>query len=89
MVATSNIIPTEYPLTRTVCTILTGLQENNNYIISIQLSNSAVSGPASTDISVLTTEAGEYSPLLYILFRIINRISLLGDFLNPYCSHFL
>ena len=59
VVVTVIIIPTEYPLTRTLCINLTNLEENNNYDISIRLTNSAGSGPASTDISVSTLEAGE------------------------------
>ena len=58
-VTTEPVSPTEYPLIRAVCTTLTNLEENNNYDISILLTNSAGSGPASTDISALTLEAGE------------------------------
>ena len=58
-VTTVPVSPTEYPLNRTVCTNLTNLDENNNYNISVLLTNSAGSGPASTDITALTLEAGE------------------------------
>ena len=58
-VTTVPVSPTEYPLNRTVCTTLTNLEENNNYNISVLLTNSAGSGPASTDITALTLEAGE------------------------------
>ena len=58
-VNTVSVSPTEYPLNRTVCTNLTNLEENNNYNISVLLTNSAGSGPASTDITALTLEAGE------------------------------
>ena len=59
-VNTVSVSPTEYPLIRTVCTTLTNLEENNNYDISVLLTNSAGSGPASTDITAITLEAGEY-----------------------------
>ena len=67
-VTTVPVSPTEYPLNRTVCTILTNLEESNNYKISVLLTNSAGSGPASTDITALTLEAGEYLLLFFSLY---------------------
>ena len=58
-VTTVPVSPTVYPLNRTVCITLTNLEDNNNYNISVLLTNSAGSGPASTDITALTLEAGE------------------------------
>ena len=83
MVATVGVLPLEYPLTGTVCTNITGLQENNSYTISIKLTNSAGIGPASTVISVLTPEASEYSPLLIFLYWIIEMTSQLSDVFHP------
>ena len=67
------VSPTEYPLNRTVCTTLTNLEENNNYNISVLLTNSAGSGPASTDITALTLEAGENQILLYMESTILDK----------------
>ena len=58
-VTTESVSPTEYPLNRTVCTTLTNLEENNNYNISVLLTNSAGSSPASADITASTPESGE------------------------------
>ncbi len=66
MVTTVSVSPTEYPLIRTVCTNLTNLEEYSNYTISILLTNSAGTGPASTDITLLTLEAGEYYHVLVL-----------------------
>ena len=59
LVTTVPVSPTEYPLNRTVCTNLTNLEENNNYTISVLLTNSAGSSPASVVITELTPVAGE------------------------------
>ena len=67
-VTTVSISPTEYPLNRNVCTTLTNLEENNNYNISVLLTNSAGSGPASADITVLTLEAGKEPIIIIVLY---------------------
>ena len=59
LVTTVPVSLTEYPLNRTVCTNLTNLEENNTYTISVLLTNSAGSGSASADLTVLTPVAGE------------------------------
>ena len=58
-VTTVSISPTKYPLNRTVCLHLANLEENNNYNISVLLTNSAGSSPASRNITALTLEAGK------------------------------
>ena len=76
-VNTVSVSPTEYPLIRTVCTPLTNLEENNNYDISVLLTNSAGSGPASTDITALTLEAGEYFIIFcYLTLSLLFALSI-------------
>ena len=55
-----NVTSTEYPLTGSVCSDVTNLEEYNNYTITILLTNSAGSGPSSSDVQVRTLQAGEF-----------------------------
>ena len=58
------ITSTEYPLTGSVCGDVTGLQEYNNYTITLVLINSIGPSPSSSDVQVRTLEAGDY----YIIY---------------------
>ena len=69
-VTTVSVSPTEYPLNRTVCTTLTNLEENNNYNISVLLTNSAGSGHASANMTALTLEAGEELFIIIVLYLV-------------------
>ena len=54
------ITSTEYPLTGSVCGNVTGLEEYNNYTITVVLINSIGPSPSSSDVQVQTLEAGDY-----------------------------
>ena len=54
-----TIIPTAYPLNRTLCIYLTNLEEYNEYSITVLAINSEGSGPVSQSILVVTGETGE------------------------------
>ena len=56
---TVPVVPTDYPLNRTVCRNLTSLQQNNDYSITVIAINSVGSGPISQSIVVNTSESGE------------------------------
>ena len=56
---TVPVVPTDYPLDRTVCRNLTGLQQNNDYNITVMAINSVGPGPISQSIVVTTNESGE------------------------------
>ena len=54
---TLNVNPM-YPMREYFCTNLTGLQEYNNYTITVSAVNAAGTGPESTPITFLTKQAG-------------------------------
>ena len=56
---TLNVNPV-YPLREYFCTNLTGLQEYNNYTITVSTVNSAGTGSESTSITQLTEQAGMF-----------------------------
>ena len=55
---TVPVVPTDYPLNRTVCRNLTSLQQNNDYNITVIAINSVGPGPISQSIVVTTNESG-------------------------------
>ena len=71
------ITSTEYPLTGSVCGNVTGLQEYNNYTITVVLINSIGPSPSSSDVQVRTLEACEFShKLIYFHIHWILLFSL-------------
>ena len=52
------VTTTNYPLTGSICSDVTNLQEYNYYLIRVLMINSVGSGPNSTSIDVRTIEAG-------------------------------
>ena len=60
-----TIIPTAYPLNRTLCIYLTNLEEYNEYSITVLAINSEGSGPVSQSILVVTGETGEQILILW------------------------
>ena len=56
----SFAVSLSYPATACVNVTLTGLEEFNNYTVSVQAVNSAGSGVSSPELLALTDEAGNY-----------------------------